>query len=48
MNLAMVGKASLDEMQKWAEEKFSGVENKGVTIPDYSQPIMPFNEANLG
>ena len=27
---------------------FSGVENKNVTVPDLSEPVMAYNSENLG
>lgn len=35
-------------MEQWATSLFSGVENKNVTVPDYSKPHLPFDSTNMG
>lgn len=34
MKLTMCGKHSLEQMEKWATEYFSGIQNKNVKLPD--------------
>ena len=48
MNLVLYGKHSLAQLEQWAVSLFSGVENKNVTVPDLSQPMLPFDASNLG
>jgi len=48
MNLVIYGKHSLEQLEQWATSLFSGVENKNVTVPDYSQPKLPFDSTNMG
>ena len=48
MNLVLYGKSSLEQLEQWAVSLFSSVENKNVTVPDLSQPLMPFDASNLG
>ena len=48
MNLVLIGKHSLAQLEEWAVNLFQGVENKNVQVPDLSQPIMPFDETNKG
>jgi secreted Zn-dependent insulinase-like peptidase len=43
MNLVLYGKSSLEQLEEWAVSLFSSVENKNVTVPDLSQPLMPFD-----
>jgi insulysin len=38
MSLAVSGKHSLDDMEKWVTEKFSPVENKNVEVPNLGEP----------
>jgi secreted Zn-dependent insulinase-like peptidase len=47
MKLTISGKHSLEQLEKWAIEKFSSVENKNVVVPDLGKPEMPFTHANL-
>ena len=47
MKLTISGKHSLEQLEKWAVEKFSSVENKNVVVPDLGKPEMPFTHANL-
>ena len=48
MNLVLYGNHSLDQLEGWAVSMFSGVENKNVTVPDLSEPVMAYNSENLG
>lgn len=48
MTLVMTGKHSIEQMEAWVVEKFSGVVNKDVKLPDYSKPCLPFNADNMG
>ena len=48
MNLVIIGKHSLEQLEQWAVSLFSGVENKNVEVPDLTQPIMPFDSSNMG
>ena len=48
MNLVIYGKHSLEQLEQWATSLFSGVENKNVTVPDYSLPKLPFDSTNMG
>lgn len=48
MNLVLYGKHSLEKLEQWAVSMFSPVENKNVTVPDFSQPMMPFDASNMG
>ena len=48
MNLVIYGKHSLEQLEQWATSLFSGVENKNVTVPDYSLPKVPFDSSNMG
>ena len=48
MNLVLYGNHPLDQLENWAESLFSNVENKNVTVPDLSEPVMAFNSENLG
>lgn len=48
MNLVLYGKHSLEQLEQWAVSLFSPVENKNVTVPDLSQPKMPFDSSNMG
>ena len=48
MNLVLYGNHSLDQLENWAVSLFSGVENKNVTVPDLSEPVMAYNSENLG
>jgi len=47
MDLVITGKHSIEQLEKWVQEKFSSVENKNVIVPDYGLPVKPFNEENL-
>ena len=38
----------MEQLEAWAVSLFSGVENKEVIVPDLSQPVMPFDNENLG
>jgi len=48
MNLVLIGKHSLEQLEEWAVSLFSGVENKNVELPDLSKPMMPFDSSNMG
>ena len=48
MNLVLYGKHSLEKLEEWAINLFSGVENKNVVVPALSKPVLPFDSANLG
>lgn len=48
MNLVLVGRHSLDELQEFAEENFSGVENRGLPRPDYSNELVFDEEHSFG
>ena len=48
MNLVLYGNHELDQLENWAVSLFSGVENKNVTVPDLSEPVMAYNSENLG
>lgn len=48
MNLVLIGKHSLEKLEQWAVDLFSGVENKNVVVPDFSKPMMPFDSTNMG
>ena len=47
MNLTIVGRQEIDQLEQWVTEKFSPIENKNVTIPDLGTPS-PFPAENLG
>lgn len=47
MKLTVSGKHSLEELEKWAVEKFSLVKDIDVTVPNLGEPKMPFSEDNL-
>lgn len=48
MKLCISGKHSIEQLEKWAVEMFSPVENKNVVVPDLGKPIVPFTHDNLG
>lgn len=48
MKLVVSGKHSLDQLEKWAVEMFSPVENINVVVPDLGKPMVPFTHENLG
>ena len=48
MKLTISGKHTLDQLEKWAVDMFSPVKNLDVKLPDFGQPIAPFDQANLG
>ena len=48
MKLVVSGKHSIEQLEKWAVEMFSPVENKNVVVPDLAQPKVPFTKDNLG
>jgi insulysin len=48
MKLVISSKSSLDELQKWAVEKFTPIVNKKVELPNLGQPILPYTSENLG
>ena len=43
MNLVLISKHSLEQLEQWVVELFSAVPNKNVIVPDLSQPKMPFD-----
>ena len=48
MDLVISGKHSIKQLEEWAVEKFGDVVDKGVEVPDYKKPVLPYTEANLG
>jgi insulysin len=46
MRVAVYGSDSLDTMQKWVEEKFSGIENKNLALNSF--PSEPYSAQELG
>ena len=44
MNLVLYGNQSMEDLENWAVTHFSGIENKNVTVPDLSEPVMAFDE----
>lgn len=48
MKLTVSGKHSLEQLEKWASEMFTPVENKNVVLPNFGEPALPFSHANLG
>ena len=48
MNLVLISKHSLEQLEQWAVSLFSSVENKNVVVPDMSKPVMPFDSTNMG
>ena len=48
MKLCMSGRHSLEKLEKLAVDLFSPIVNKDVVLPDLTDPIMPYSEANLG
>lgn len=48
MKLCISGKHSLEQLEKWAVEMFSPVENQNVVVPDLGKPMVPFTPDNLG
>ena len=38
----------MEDLENWAVTHFSAIENKNVTVPDLSEPVMAFDEQNLG
>lgn len=47
MKLVLLGKESLDELEQWVEELFSGVKNKDLPENRWDGPDQPFTEAQL-
>lgn len=47
MNLTIVGRHEIDQLEQWVTDKFSPIENKNVVIPDLGTPN-PFPKENLG
>ena len=47
MKLVVYGKEELERLEQWATSMFSTIENKEVTLPSYSEPVMAYNEKNL-
>ena len=47
MTLSISGKHSLDDLEKWATEKFTAVENKDVVVPDLGIPA-PYSSDRCG
>ena len=48
MSLCLVGNHSIDDLQEMAVEHFSGIENKDLTLTDYTQGELPYDETTLG
>lgn len=46
MRVAVYGSDSLDKMQQWVEEKFSGIENKQLAVNSF--PSEPYSANELG
>ncbi|KAG0325326.1 Insulinase (Peptidase M16) [Dissophora globulifera] len=44
MKLVILGRESLDQLAEWAVEKFSAVENRGITPPAYPSPPLTSKE----
>ena len=47
MRLTVTGKHDINQLEKWVLEKFSGVENKNVEVPDLGVPA-PYLPEHLG
>lgn len=47
MNLSVIGKFTIDQLETWVAEKFSPVKNYDVVLPDLSEP-KPYPAANMG
>ncbi|MEN0068248.1 MAG: insulinase family protein, partial [Myxococcota bacterium] len=41
MNLVLMSNAPLDQLETWARDKFSPIENRELTTPSYSSDIFP-------
>jgi len=48
MNLVLVGRHSLDELQNLAVENFSGIEDKNLVQPDFSEEVCFDKEHSFG
>jgi insulysin len=48
MKLCVTGRHDLDQMEAWARSLFASVEDKNVTVPDYSLPKQAYDSLNLG
>jgi len=48
MSLCLVGNHSLDKLQEMAETLFSPVENRNLTLPDYTKEVLFDSETGLG
>lgn len=48
MNLVLVGRHSLDDMQKYAEENFSQIENKDISHCDWTKEVCFDEEHSFG
>lgn len=47
MKLVLTGKHDIEQMEKWAHERFSSIVNKDVVIPELGDPA-PYDDKNLG
>ena len=47
MNIAVLAKHSLEQLETWVTEKFSPVVNSNVVVPDLSSPA-PYHKDNMG
>jgi insulysin len=47
MKVCMLGKESIETLEKWAIEYFGGVTNKDIVLPNMAEP-WPFDEKNVG
>lgn len=48
MKLCMIGRHDIVRLEQLAQDLFSGVEDKNVTVPDYNQPAPAYDSRNLG
>jgi insulysin len=46
MKLVLLGSQPIDQLEKWALDLFSTIENKNLSIPAYHD--LPFDKSNLG
>jgi secreted Zn-dependent insulinase-like peptidase len=47
MRVVLTGRHDIDQLEKWAHEKFSTIVNKDVTVPELGTPA-PYDEKNTG
>lgn len=46
MKLVLLGPQPIEQLENWAEQYFSPIENKNLAVPAYRD--LPFDESNLG